>query len=101
MAQPLDPVSFDLAGEAFPVAEQVGFAISLAYFSVSANGVLAARSGGTGGNAHLAWFDREGKPAGVVGPPGMYLDVALSPDGKRVAVTKTDTQSSNRDIWLL
>jgi Tol biopolymer transport system component len=101
IAQPLDPISLDFAGEAFPVAEQVGYDISLGYFSVSANGVLAVRSGGSGGNAQLAWFGRDGKPAGVVGPPGIYLDVALSPDGKRVAASKTDTQSGNRDIWLL
>jgi Tol biopolymer transport system component len=35
----------------------------------------------------LAWFDREGKPQGTLGPPGPYSGVTLSPDGNQVAVS--------------
>jgi hypothetical protein len=101
MAQPMNAGSFELAGEAFPIAEQVGSSISNAFFSVSANGVLAYRGGGIGSADQLLWFDRQGKPAGELGPSGQYSDVALSPDGKRVAVTRLDTQSNNVDLWLL
>jgi hypothetical protein len=45
MAQALDPKRFELAGDSFPVAEQVGSFLALGFFSVSANGVLAYRSG--------------------------------------------------------
>ena len=37
--------ALELAGEPFPVAEQVGSYLSHGFFSVSANGVLAYRSG--------------------------------------------------------
>ncbi len=94
MAQPFNEKNFTLAGEAFPVAEQV------TYFSVSNNGSLTYRSGRIGGiNGQLAWFDRTGKSLGLVGPADHYNDMALSPDGKRVAVTRQD--SGNGDIWIL
>ena len=101
MAQALDPKRFELAGDSFPVAEQVGSFLALGFFSVSANGVLAYRSGSFGGNPRLVWFDRGGKSLGTLGQPADYYGgLALSPDGKRVAVGELD-QAGNRDIWLL
>ena len=49
----------------------------------------------------LTWFDRQGKKAGTLGEPGLYRTLTISPDGKRVAVERTDPQTQNRDIWLL
>jgi len=101
MAQALDPKRFELAGDSFPVAEQVGSFLALGFFSVSANGVLAYRSGSFGGNPQLVWFDRGGKSLGTLGQPADYYGgLALSPDGKRVAVGELDP-AGNRDIWLL
>jgi Tol biopolymer transport system component len=34
----------------------------------------------------LSWYDRSGRPQGTVGPPDLYFDPALSPDGSRLAV---------------
>jgi serine/threonine protein kinase len=102
MAQPLDTSTFDLTGEASPVAEQVGSFRSYGYFSASANGVLAYRSGTMlARNSQLTWFDRAGKPQGQLGPTGPHNDVALSPDGKGAAFDADDPQTGNRDIWLL
>jgi Tol biopolymer transport system component len=94
MAQPFDDKRFELTGEVFPVANQV------TYFSVSANGVLAYR-GGTGIiptqiDQQLEWIDRTGQSLGVVGPPGAYNDMALSSNGKEVAITQRDAG----DIWI-
>ena len=101
MAQPLDTKHFELVGEPFPVAEQVGYFNTGGFFSVSANGVLAYRSGFLGGTSQLVWFDRRGNSLGALGTPARYYGgVALSPDGKRVAVDELD-QTANRDIWLL
>src|SRR5206468_12063754 len=57
----------------------------------------------TGGSARtqLTWVDRSGRPLGAVGPPGAYRNPALSPDGTRVAVEVTDSQSRTQDIWLI
>jgi Tol biopolymer transport system component len=97
MAQPLDPRSFELGGEPFPVVEQVGSSQAMGLFAVSANGALAFRSSSP--ELHLVWLDREGKILGTLGPGGTYLAAALSPDGKRVAVDSRDQQGT--DVWLL
>ena len=49
----------------------------------------------------LTWFDRQGKALGAIGESGLYRTLSISPDGKRVAVERTDPQTQNRDIWLL
>jgi Tol biopolymer transport system component len=64
--------------------------------------VLAYRRGGAR-NTQLAWFDRAGKQLQTVGagPTGDYHDLALSPDGTRVAVSRGDLPSGNIDLWLI
>jgi len=47
----------------------------------------------------IAVFDREGNVLNRVGDPGMYRNPSLSPDGKRVAVTRLDPDTGNWDIW--
>jgi Tol biopolymer transport system component len=49
----------------------------------------------------LTWFDRSGKPIGTAGTPGQYTNVALSPDGKRLAVSLTAGTPANCDVWIL
>lgn len=62
----------------------------------------AARPGARGSvEGRLTWFDRQGNKVGVVGDPGVYRTLSISPDGKRVAVERTDPPTQNRDIWLL
>lgn len=41
-----------------------------------------------------SWIDRDGKLLGNVGPPGNYAHAVLSPDEKRVALSR------DGDIWL-
>ncbi|MCA1603549.1 MAG: protein kinase, partial [Acidobacteria bacterium] len=103
MAQGFDAGTLDLEGEAFPVAEQAvrNPVIGRAMFSVSENGVLVIRSGGLSNN-QLIWFDRQGKQLSALTTSGGYLAPALSPDEKRVAVSKVDLQTgSASDIWLI
>jgi len=102
MAQGFDADRLELTGEPFPVAEQVDrfTGAHLGLFSVSETGVLVYRSG-TAENVQLAWFDRGGKQLGTVGPPGAYFNPWLSPDEKRVAVTRDDPQVGTADIWLI
>jgi eukaryotic-like serine/threonine-protein kinase len=52
-------------------------------------------------DGRLTWFDRQGKTVGTIGEPGVYRTLAISPDGKRVAVERTDPPTQNKDIWLL
>jgi len=100
-AQPFDPEKLELRGEPFPVAEKVmrGGLFGGATFSVSANGLLAYRSG-EGGGGQLAWFDRQGKRLETIGQQAYaYVGFALAPDGKRVVVARGD--AGNLDLWLV
>ncbi len=100
MAQPLDPDSFQVSGDAFPVADQVGsgFGGGVGFFSVSSSGALAYRGGASIRGFELTWFDRKGNSLASIGPVGEYSDVAISHDGKQIAATLRDSRSS--DIWL-
>jgi eukaryotic-like serine/threonine-protein kinase len=101
MAQAFDAESLELTGAPFRVAEHVGYlANNEAYFSVSDNGVLVYQSGGMA-KTQLIWFDRSGKQFGAPGLPSLYEWYVLSPDEKRVAISRVDSQTLNADIWLL
>ena len=85
-----------LTGDAIPIAEDVGNIGSYGWFSVSATGHLAFRTGRTAATTHeLVWFDRQGRRVGQVGPRMDYGGVQLSPDGKRVITQRTDTTYSS------
>jgi eukaryotic-like serine/threonine-protein kinase len=104
MAQPLDSTTFTAAGDAFPIAEQLGgaFGGNLAYFSTSRGGALAYRTGGFSGSLQLTWFDRSGQSLGTIGPSGNFTDVALSRRGDQIAAAYFDGQKSTApDIWLI
>lgn len=100
MRQPFDPRRLELEGEPIPVAEPVGAGFGQVGYAVSESGVLAYGAGAAR-DRQLAWFDREGKKSSVVGTPGRYNDVSLSPDEKRVAVTLYDERTDNGDVWLI
>ncbi len=107
MAQPFDVERLELIGEAVPIAEHVttGGAIGVAgAFTVSDTGAVAYQTGSAevGGvvSTQLVWFDRSGKQIGVLGDQDRSGDVALAPDGRRVAVSVFDLVRRTRDIWL-
>jgi len=102
MAQAFDTKKLDLWGERLPIAEQVlmspAYALGLAAFSASNNGVLVYRT--LRETTELVWFDRQGSRLGTVGEPGNYSVPALSPDENTLAVRRTDTQLGTHDLWL-
>ena len=104
MAQPFDAGRWQLAGEPFVVVEGVlnvpgeGGPTGYAAFSASTNGHLSYLKG-SASQSQMGWFDRAGKPLGLVGTPGQFAEPWLSPDGKRIAFGRIDLQSP--DIWQL
>jgi Tol biopolymer transport system component len=69
------------------------------FFSASASGVLVYRTAG-GGDSQITWLDRQGKVLGTIGEPGTYATLAISPDGTRAIVSRSDV-NANDALWLL
>ncbi len=102
MAQGFDPAGLKLAGDPFPVIQDVGEIPLLVAgdYSWSPAGVLVTGKG-RAVNRQYVWFDRSGKSLGPACPPGNYFDIALSPSGTRAAAQRVDLQSGNSDIWII
>lgn len=101
LAQPFDLKRFALTGEATVILPDVQFLpqVKRAVFAVSDQGLLLAQSGSEAALSQLMWFDRKGNALGTVGKPEVYGNVFLSPNGKSVAIDKTDMSSLNIDVW--
>ena len=102
MAQPLDSDGWRLTGAPVRVAADViNNALGLVGVSVSDNGGLAFRRGGSGGSTQLTWFDRSGTFLGEASRVGHYNSPALSPDETHVAVERREVPGEDADIWML
>lgn len=103
MARPFDPGRLDFTGDAFPLAENVSLlslTAAAAVFSASHNSVLVYQTSSGPAGSKLVWLDRDGKPQGTLGEPADFVEVALSPDGKRAAATVRDPTTGKWDLWL-
>ena len=101
VAQKFDLTRLELSGAPIPVARNIEYDTFFhdGMFSVSTNGMLVYGTGGVGVNTELTWFDRDGKTLGVVGQPDQFFTLALSPEGKRVAVDVKPPEAREK-IWI-
>jgi Tol biopolymer transport system component len=100
VARHFDLDRYELGDETLMVAEGIGSASSgLGAFSVSESGVLAYTASLSKIN-RLTWFDREGKQIGSIDPDAEYIDVRLSPDDTRLAVSRVNPDTGASDIWM-
>ncbi|MGD8921871.1 MAG: hypothetical protein PVH24_01385, partial [Candidatus Zixiibacteriota bacterium] len=99
LARAFDDKSLEVTGEPIPLIQGVGGGWA-ANFSVSDNGVLFCKTGSSGENSELVWLDRKGNELGKVGQPAAYGDIALSPDGTRLAYDLYDEQAQSTDLWV-
>jgi dipeptidyl aminopeptidase/acylaminoacyl peptidase len=91
-----------LSGDPIPIVKDVHATVGgRVGFDVSTDGVLVYRSGVPAAPSELVWFDRSGKRIGTAGERGFYTNPALSPDGRYVAVGRSQGPSDPRDIWIL
>src|SRR5262245_15212635 len=67
IAQPVDPNTYVLAGEALPLRTSSSSRDNIGMFSVSSSGALAFRSIGSVAAGTLTWMDRAGKSLGTLG----------------------------------
>src|SRR5262249_33191906 len=70
-----------------------------AIFGVSGDGRLisAKRQGAI--DTELVWQNRSGALGGVLGTRSDYSQLRFSPDGTRLAFTRPDPQTGNRDVF--
>ncbi len=100
-ARPFDLDRLEVTGEDVPIAENVGGNAGELHFNTSDNGLLTYRLGaGSTSDRKLVWIARDGKPLGQEGELGAYQDVALSPDGNRLAYGLVDERAQTGDIWV-
>jgi eukaryotic-like serine/threonine-protein kinase len=102
VAQPLDSRSYVLSGEPRTVSDEVQYfpQTDHALFDVAGNGTLVVQTGKGADKSQLMWFDRSGRPGGAVGPPAVFANPALAPDGRRVAVDEQDPDGRHQNIWI-
>jgi Tol biopolymer transport system component len=101
--QSFDPVRLELAGNPFPVAEDILFsgAVNISVLSSSNAGSIVYRTRAASDQRQFLWFDRSGKEMGRVGEPDTAIPAnpQLSPDGRRVALNRST--NGQLGIWLL
>ena len=101
LAHPFDAGTLSFTAEPVSIADDVGYdpAFSrLVKFSVSETGLLAYEGGGIE-KSELLWFDRRGELIGSVGTPANYLNLYLSSDDRKLAVSRTNERTDTRDLW--
>ena len=103
LAQPFDVDRLELGGQPLSLVEQIDTGTSLSdvtgAFTASQTGELAYQTG-TLVRSQLTWFNRAGTQLGTLGEQADYVDVALSPDDKRVAVSVMDLDRGTHDLWI-
>ncbi|HVE66826.1 MAG TPA: protein kinase [Thermoanaerobaculia bacterium] len=103
MSQAFDARRRRVVGEAVPFVEDVwwdGISTLATAFSASSGGIVAYQTGGLS-STRLLWYDRSGKELGSVGPPGAYLEPALSPDSRWLAVGRAAPGALGLAIWMI
>ena len=102
MAVPFDLQRLEPTGAPAPVLEGVTMFVGsgAAQYAVSEIGSIVYLPGGsTDVPRELLWVDRKGSPVPVGDVRRAYLDVALSPDGRRVA-SAIAAPGGSPDIWI-
>jgi eukaryotic-like serine/threonine-protein kinase len=99
MSQPFDLARFELSGEPELVAEDVATLGPSVAMAVAASGGALVYWTGAQDITQPTWVQRDGTAAGTVGRPAEYMNLALSPDGRQVAIDRFDPRQTG--IWLL
>jgi serine/threonine-protein kinase len=105
-AQTIDMRRFQPVGDPVRVIDDVGTNLSngSAGVGVSANGALVKRAHELNRlEFQLHWYSRAGAKLGPVGQQAPVREMALSPDGKRMAFTRpaSNTSISISDVWII
>ena len=99
LAQPFDPRTTSLVGEARGLGGSIGSAGITGSINATASlaGTLVFSSSSV--TSQFTWFDRSGQRSGTVGESGDYNTFDLSLDGRRI-VASLDRPGGS-DLWLI
>ncbi len=103
-AQPFDVDRLATGGEALKVADNIGWSGDTATgfaFAVSPSGVIAYWDHSLIDLTQLTWLDRAGRTLGTLGEPAEHQGIALSPDGRQVAVEMHESKGGRVSVWLI
>jgi Tol biopolymer transport system component/tRNA A-37 threonylcarbamoyl transferase component Bud32 len=101
VAQPFDVASGALSGSPVAIAARVvpGQGGRFAPFTAAGRSVVFRQT--TPARNRLRWFDRRGIPqAGTFDRAGAFRYVALSRDGRALAVSEVNPDTTKLDIWV-
>jgi Tol biopolymer transport system component len=99
-AVPFDAESLRVLGREVPVVEDVAMNVTngTAGYAVSRTGTLAyMRASQWRVESRVLWADRSGATTPAIAEEGGWAEPRLSPDGRWIAVTRTDPQPQ---VWL-
>jgi eukaryotic-like serine/threonine-protein kinase len=101
IAQRFDAAKLEVTGEAMPTLTDIAYLPRILHtaYAASDTGVLVAQSGSGVALSRLVWYDRKGNETGAASKPDVYSNIKLAPDGKTVALDKTDEESNNAYVW--
>jgi len=100
-AQKLDLGSYELSGDVVRIFDSVKPQSRILYATFAAGGdFVIAQKAGEVSLSKLTWYDRSGKTISDSAPPDTYGNLAISPDGKEVAIDKTDAMNENTDVYI-
>jgi serine/threonine protein kinase len=102
MAQRIDPSTLSVGGVPIALAEDVmvlpGAAVSV--FSASRNGLLTYQTGVPEAPMALEWRDQSGALLGTFGEPARFGLGAVSPNGDRLVVGRSESSEDSEDVWI-
>jgi serine/threonine-protein kinase len=100
-AVPFDLGSLTISGEEIQVIPDARIVeVYAAQYTVATGGLLAyvpSDRSMENSQLKLVWVDRNGKVTDERLTPAAYVDINLSPDGKRIALA---IQGTNQDVWV-
>jgi Tol biopolymer transport system component len=100
VTQPFDNERRQVSGEPVVLVPRVGTS-STGQNAFAITGDVLAYADDITSPGQLTWFDRAGRVVGTVGPVADHLDFELSPDARRLLVSRVDTERSTSDVWLV
>jgi Tol biopolymer transport system component/DNA-binding winged helix-turn-helix (wHTH) protein len=103
LAQPFDPRSLRLTGEAMPIVNQIySFRpTGAADFSVSSSGGAIAYQN-FASRSQMVWVDRQGRRIASAGPANINVKSGrLSPDGRKLVIGNYDLERGGQNLWIV